>query len=81
MKGLRRSRRSRIPGEELVIAELRRRAPRRGMRKQLAHELGTSEPTLAGIATGNRGVSPRIAEGLGFRLVARWERVEDPGPG
>lgn len=69
--------RTRLPGEEQVVDELRRRAPKRGMRKSLAHDIGVSEPTLAGVATGHRPVSQRLGEALGFRLVSRWERITD----
>lgn len=68
--------RTRIEGEDAVIDVLRQRAPQRGMRKRLAHEIGVSEPTIAGVVTGHRPVSVKVGEALGFRLVSRWERAE-----
>lgn len=61
-------------GLDEVAAELRARAPRRGMRVALAMELGVSRHHLANMIAGRRAPSPRILAKLGFRI--RFERVE-----
>jgi hypothetical protein len=66
--------------EEAIVAELVRRTPRRGMRKRLAHELGLSTAQLSGVISRRIPVSRRLAERLGYQLVAvkaerRFERV------
>lgn len=65
-----------IDGEEEVRAELRRRMARRGAAKALAFDLGVSRQALCNMRDGRRRPSPRVAEGLGFRRVSRFERVE-----
>lgn len=60
-------------GLEEVAAEVRARAPRRGMRKGLAHDLGISQPTLANILAGRRPPPARVLAKLGFRI--RFERI------
>jgi plasmid maintenance system antidote protein VapI len=65
---------ARIVGQEDVIDEMRRRAPRRGMRKGLAMDLGISEPALCGMIGGRRPISAEVAARLGFRI--RYEREE-----
>ncbi|HEY1605604.1 MAG TPA: helix-turn-helix transcriptional regulator [Allosphingosinicella sp.] len=61
-------------GLDELAAEVRARAPRRGMRKRLAHELGISQPTLSNILAGRRAPPARVLAKLGFRL--RFERIE-----
>lgn len=61
--------RAQLPGEEEVVAELRRRTPGRGTRKRVAHELDVSENTIGRVLAGKVPPSLKIAQGLGFRLV------------
>lgn len=61
--------RSRMAGEDDVVAELRRRTPQRGMRKAVAHDCGVSENTIGRVLAGKARPSMEIAAGLGFRLV------------
>ena len=70
----RRPRRTRIEGEEAIIAELRRRTPKRGMRKAVAHELGVTTVEVTEVLNGNRPVPPRMAAALGHKLA--WVPIE-----
>jgi transcriptional regulator with XRE-family HTH domain len=63
-------------GADAVRAELRRRLSTRGSSKRVAHALGVSISTLSKIAGGSLAPSEHVAEGLGFRRVIRFERVE-----
>lgn len=64
-----------VHGEQRVLAEIDRRAPKRGMRKSLAQDAGISESFLSLIASGNRPMTPRLADELGFTLA--WVRMEE----
>lgn len=59
----------RIDGQAAVVAEIRRRSPRRGELKRLAAELDADPHNLSRYACGRRPVPPRIAEQLGFRIA------------
>lgn len=61
--------RARMPGEEAVVDELRRRTPARGMRKAVAQDCGVSENTIGRVLAGKVSPSLKLAQGLGFRLV------------
>lgn len=69
--------RTRLEGEDAVVAELNRRMPARGYAKRVAHDLGVSLNTVHAVASGKRAPSLRIAEGLGFRLI----KDDDHPPG
>jgi putative DNA primase/helicase len=66
---MRRLLRTYLPGDELVIQELQRRTPRRGMRKRIAFETGVSESHISAVLLGKTPPSLQLARGLGFRLV------------
>lgn len=59
----------RIDNSAEVIAEIRRRTPRRGMRKRLAQDLDVNEGNLSRYVRGVVPVPRRIAEKLGFRIA------------
>lgn len=61
--------------EDAVVAELRRRRQRWGASKRLAHEIGVSTSILCRVARGQLAPSERVAAGLGFRKVVRWEKA------
>jgi hypothetical protein len=63
-------------GAAQVRAELRRRLSGRPT-KQVAYELGLSQPVLSLVMNGHREPSERVAEALGFRRIVVFERVPD----
>jgi hypothetical protein len=69
---------SRPKNEAAVRRELRRRiaALGRGGTARIADEIGISDSRISGVARGNYPVTDRIAKGLGFRRVVRWERLK-----
>jgi hypothetical protein len=58
--------------QQIVLGELHRRAPRRGMRKRLAYELSTTEQGLSSVMLGKRAV-PEV---LAWRLLAKVRAEE-----
>lgn len=63
-------------GDQLLVEEIRRRLPRRGLQQRVAHELGISQASLANILHGRQGITDAVAARLGFRRVVRWARIE-----
>ena len=63
--------------EQEMLAELRRRTPRRGDRKRLAHQIGVPESVLSMVLNRKRPITDRIALALGYRRT--FERI-DPAP-
>lgn len=79
---------SSLHGQAEVVAEIRRRTPRRGMLCRLADELGEDPGNMTRYLNLQRPVPQRVAEQLGFRIAyvridapADDARPEDPGKG
>lgn len=64
-----------IEGEAQVRAALTARLERRGAAREMADNLGVSEPYISAIKNGTRAMPPKVAHFLGFRRRCRWERL------
>lgn len=65
-----------IDGDEEVRAELNRRIRQRwGASKRLADQIGVTPSILCRMAKGQTPVTDRVAQGVGFRRVVKFERV------
>lgn len=61
--------------EAEVIADLQSRIRWRGDQTRLAKEWGLAPCRISHVLKGRMRISDRIAAGLGYRRVTRWERV------
>ena len=61
--------------DQVVRDALRRRLQPRGAAKALAEQLGLSTAYLSQMKGGDKPVSPRVAELLGYRRTIQWEPI------
>lgn len=58
-----------------VRAVLQARLAEHGASTALAQELGVSRAYISQVRKGQKPISPRLAELLGFRRVVLWEKL------
>lgn len=71
----RRPHRTRIDGEDQVMAELRRRTAERGAIKAVAYEAGLAQSAVSNVIGAARPMPPALAESLGYRLA--WVKIDE----